>query len=218
MFLQLSGRMFELRMKPKKLIKLLIGVYRVIWRFCAIQLLIGRAHFLRRVWGNDDAALLITHARKHAVIPLMRALGATIAPDADLETHLVIHNARNTLRDLHVGPGCHIGKRAFLDLSAPIYLEAQATVSMNVTLLTHIDVGRSPLRQTVYPPAYGPIRIGEGAYIGANAVILHGVTIGRGAVVAAGAVVRSDVPDHTVVGGVPARPLKQLEADLNSPG
>jgi acetyltransferase-like isoleucine patch superfamily enzyme len=49
-----------------------------------------------------------------------------------------------------------------------------------------------------------PIRVGRDVWIGANAIILAGVTIGDGAVVAAGAVVRRDVPAYTVVAGVPA--------------
>lgn len=196
----------------KKSLWLLAGFYRVIWRFVTVQLVVRRAQLVRLIWGNDDAVFLITGVRKHAVAPMLRGLGATIAPDADIETHLVIHNARSALRDLHVGPGCHIGKRTFFDLSAPIYFEPRCTVSMNVTLVTHMDVGRSPLHEVAYPPVYGPITIREGAFIGANAVILHGVTIGRCAVVAAGAVVHEDVPDYTVVGGIPARPLKQLSA------
>jgi acetyltransferase-like isoleucine patch superfamily enzyme len=55
-----------------------------------------------------------------------------------------------------------------------------------------------------------PVVIGDDVWIGANAVILPGVTIGHHAVVAAGAVVTSDVPDHVVVGGVPAKIIKQL--------
>ncbi|MCK9387446.1 MAG: acyltransferase [Sulfuritalea sp.] len=49
-----------------------------------------------------------------------------------------------------------------------------------------------------------PIRIGRDVWLGANAIILAGVTIGDGAVVAAGAVVREDVPEFMVVAGVPA--------------
>lgn len=187
------------------------GVYRVLWRRLTIPLSVMRIQLLNAIWGADDAVRLITSARKYAVAPLLRALGASVATDADIETHLVIHNARNALRDLTIGAECHVGKRVFLDLSAPIHIEAQATLSMNVTVLTHIDVGRTPLRAKVYPPTYGEVVIGEGAYIGANAVILHSVRIGRCAVVAAGAVVRENVPDYAVVGGIPARILKTLD-------
>lgn len=55
------------------------------------------------------------------------------------------------------------------------------------------------------------ITVEDDVWIGAGAIITDGVRIGRGAVVAAGAVVTADVPPHTVVGGVPARPLKQIE-------
>lgn len=51
-------------------------------------------------------------------------------------------------------------------------------------------------------------RVRAGASIGSNATILAGVTIGRGALVGAGAVVTSDVPDHAVVAGVPARVIR----------
>ena len=50
-------------------------------------------------------------------------------------------------------------------------------------------------------------------WIGANATVLPGVTIGKGAIVAAGAVVHRDVPPFTVVGGVPARILRELSQE-----
>lgn len=54
------------------------------------------------------------------------------------------------------------------------------------------------------------VTIGDDVWIGANAVILPGVTIGRHVVVAAGAVVTKDVPDNCIVGGVPAKVIKQI--------
>jgi len=55
------------------------------------------------------------------------------------------------------------------------------------------------------------IRIDDDVWIGAGAIITDGVRIGKGAVIAAGAVVTQDVPAHTVVAGVPAKPIRNIE-------
>jgi acetyltransferase-like isoleucine patch superfamily enzyme len=54
-----------------------------------------------------------------------------------------------------------------------------------------------------------PIHIKNNAWIGAGATILPGVTIGENSIVAAGAVVNKDVPANTIVGGVPAKIIKE---------
>ncbi len=59
-----------------------------------------------------------------------------------------------------------------------------------------------------------PVSIGNDVWIGGNVTILPGVTIGNNVVVAAGAVVTKDVPDNTLVGGVPARRIKHIENDI----
>lgn len=55
------------------------------------------------------------------------------------------------------------------------------------------------------------IHIGKNVWIGANSVVLPGVTVGNGAVIAAGAIVTKDVPENTVVGGVPAKFIKKVK-------
>lgn len=64
-------------------------------------------------------------------------------------------------------------------------------------------------RHTKY--TYGKVHIKKNAWLGMNVTICPGVTIGEYAVVAAGAVVTKDVPDHAVVGGVPAKVIKYLD-------
>ncbi|GAB6987662.1 acyltransferase [Nocardioides pyridinolyticus] len=59
--------------------------------------------------------------------------------------------------------------------------------------------------------AHQPVRIGAGSWIGHGSIVLPGTTIGRNVVVAAGSVVRGDVPDHSVVGGAPAKVLRRFE-------
>lgn len=58
-----------------------------------------------------------------------------------------------------------------------------------------------------------PIHISKGVWIGTNAIILKGVTLGEGAVVGAGSVVTKDVPPYTIVGGNPARIIRELSPD-----
>jgi acetyltransferase-like isoleucine patch superfamily enzyme len=60
------------------------------------------------------------------------------------------------------------------------------------------------------------IVIEDDVWLGAGVVVTDGVRIGRGAVVAAGAVVTNDVPPHTVVGGVPARIIRELGNDRDA--
>lgn len=55
-----------------------------------------------------------------------------------------------------------------------------------------------------------PVLIRRGAWLGQNCVVLPGVTIGRGSVIGANSVVRADVPDRTVVAGIPARVIREL--------
>ena len=55
-----------------------------------------------------------------------------------------------------------------------------------------------------------PVHLGDDVWVGAGAVILPGVTVGAGSVVAAGAVVTAHVPPMVVVGGVPARVLREV--------
>ncbi len=83
-------------------------------------------------------------------------------------------------------------------------------VSMKATILSSShaipQIGKL-IRET--PDELLPTKIGRDVWIGANAVILGGVTIGDGAVVAAGAVVNRDVEAGAIVGGVPARLLRK---------
>lgn len=95
---------------------------------------------------------------------------------------------------------------SFLDLGG-IVIEDDVMIGprVNITSEDHpVDVAT---RKTLVPAA---VLIKKNAWIGAGATILPGVTIGENSVVAAGAVVRKDVPPNTVVGGVPAKMLKNI--------
>ncbi len=63
----------------------------------------------------------------------------------------------------------------------------------------------------VEPASAEPVRIDDNVMIGANAVVIEGVHVGEGAVIAAGAIVTHDVAPHTMVAGVPAKFIKNVD-------
>ena len=115
------------------------------------------------------------------------------------------HSLIGELNVLRGQGGITIGDRAY---TAPL---------VQILAVNHVydDPTRPIIEQGI--TAEG-IVIEDDAWIGAGAIITDGVTVGQGAVVAAGAVVTSDVPPHTVVGGVPARILKSIEPGQSPPG
>lgn len=111
------------------------------------------------------------------------------------------------------GKNIHIGKNVFINAGCKfqdqggIFIEDGALIGHNVVLATLNHVASPKDRGSMIP---APIRIGKNVWIGANATILPGVTIGDGAIVAAGAVLNRDVPENTVVGGVPAKVIRTI--------
>jgi acetyltransferase-like isoleucine patch superfamily enzyme len=95
---------------------------------------------------------------------------------------------------------------SFLDMGG-ITLEDHVLLGPRVNLVTENHPLDPAIRRGMLCK---PIIIKRNAWIGAGATILPGVTIGENAVVAAGAVVSKDVPDNTVVGGIPAKLIKNI--------
>ena len=117
---------------------------------------------------------------------------------------------------LHINYGRHtsIGKNVFinfdcvfLDLGG-ITIEDNVLIAPKVSLLSEGHPVKAGTRATL---TAGHIHIKKNAWIGAGATILQGVTIGENAMVAAGAVVLKDVPDNVIVGGIPAKVIKEVE-------
>ena len=108
-----------------------------------------------------------------------------------------------------IGRGCSLTTPLFLNASAEIRIGDRVVIGHHVVIVTDSHEMDDPMQRGGERFAR-PVVIEDGVWIGARATILAGVTLGRGAVIAAGSVVTRDVPQHTLVGGVPARVLKPL--------
>lgn len=115
---------------------------------------------------------------------------------------------------IQIGAHTFINRNVTLDAVAPIRIGNYCEIGMSVSLITGTHILESRLNESRRPMGDSkPIIVEDYAWICANAVILGGVTIGRGSVIAAGSVVTRDVPPFTLVGGVPAKIIKQLNQD-----
>ncbi|HIV63109.1 MAG TPA: sugar O-acetyltransferase [Candidatus Butyricicoccus avistercoris] len=112
------------------------------------------------------------------------------------------------------GKNITIGDNVFLNSGCKMQDQGGITIG-DGTLVGHnvvfatINHDEDPSKRANMHPK--PICIGKNVWIGANATILAGVTIGDGAIIAAGAVVNKDVKPFTMVGGVPAKFIKQIK-------
>jgi acetyltransferase-like isoleucine patch superfamily enzyme len=112
------------------------------------------------------------------------------------------------------GKNISVGKNVFINSGCRfqdqggITIGDGALIGHNVVLAT-LNHDIDPRKRSTMHPA--PIVIGKNVWIGANATVVPGVIIGDGAVIAAGAVVTKDVPANVIVGGVPAKIIKQIE-------
>ena len=149
------------------------------------------------------AARLLTPQQGQVLLD-KRDLNARIEPGAVIRDQVEIHDNAVIMMGAILNIGAIVGQGSMIDMGA--VLGGRATVGKNC----HVGAG-AVLAGVIEPASATPVVIEDDVLIGANAVILEGVRVGRGAVVAAGAVVVADVPENTVVAGVPARIIKRKD-------
>ena len=123
-----------------------------------------------------------------------------------IESYCCINNA---VGDVTIGNYTRIGIHCTVIGPVCIGNNVNLAQGITVTALNH-NFEDTSMRIDEQGISTKPVIISDDVWIGANAVILPGVTIGRHSVVAAGAVVTKDVPDNSLVAGIPAKVIKQL--------
>lgn len=102
-----------------------------------------------------------------------------------------------------------IGDRTYVNRRTELVSKASVTVGADCAVSWDVCILDTDYHRLDGAPNTAPITIGDRVWIGARATILKGVTVGDGAVIAAGAVVTKDVPAGALVGGTPARVLRE---------
>lgn len=148
---------------------------------------------------------------RNSAVPLLdiKEINARIEPGAIIRDHVTIGNNAVIMMGAIINIGAEIGDDTMIDMG--VVMGGRAIVGKH----SHIGAG-AVLAGVVEPASAKPVQIDDNVLVGANAVVIEGVHVGEGAVVAAGSIVTKDVAPHTVVAGVPARKVKDVDEKTTS--
>ena len=163
-------------------------------------------------WFIRMLAPLYQHRGKHSVVHRSARMDTPPYRKFSLGDYSVIESfscINNAVGDVIIGDHTRIGLHNTIIGPVTIGCHVNLAQGITVTALNH-NFEASDKRIDEQGISTTPVTIEDDIWIGANAVILPGVTIGNHSVVAAGAVVTKNVPPHSLVAGVPARIIKQI--------
>ncbi|AQW21382.1 2,3,4,5-tetrahydropyridine-2,6-dicarboxylate N-acetyltransferase [Lentilactobacillus curieae] len=148
---------------------------------------------------------------RNSAVPLLdlKKFNARIEPGAIIRDKVSIGDNAVIMMGAIINIGAEIGADSMIDMG--VVLGGRAIVGKH----SHIGAG-AVLAGVIEPASAKPVQIDDNVLVGANAVVIEGVHVGEGAVVAAGSIVTSDVAPHTMVAGVPARKIKDIDEKTKS--
>ena len=156
---------------------------------------------------NQTIALSAKLNSSTSVDEIRTVLSEIWGQDIDASTTVLVPFSTNFGKHTRIGKNVFVNHGcSFLDLGG-ITIEDDVLIGPQVKLVTENHPVEPTNRKSLDLKA---IHIQKNAWIGAGAIILPGVTVGENAIVAAGAVVTQDVPSNTIVGGVPAKHIKNI--------
>ena len=163
-------------------------------------------------WFIRMLSPLYQHRGKHSVVHRSARMDTPPYRKFSLGDYSVIESfacINNAVGDVIIGDHTRIGLHNTIIGPVTIGCHVNLAQGITVTALNH-NFEDSDKRIDEQGVSTTPVTIEDDIWIGANAVILPGVTIGNHSVVAAGAVVTKNVPPHSLVAGVPAKIIKQI--------
>ena len=163
-------------------------------------------------WYVRLLAPFYQHRGKHSVIHRSVRMDTPPYRKFSLGDYSVVESyscINNAVGDVVIGDHTRIGLHNTVIGPVTIGSHVNLAQGITITALNH-NFAEKEQRIDEQGVSTNPVRIGDDIWIGANAVILAGVSIGNHSVVAAGAVVTKDVPAHSLVAGVPAKIIKEI--------
>lgn len=163
-------------------------------------------------WFIRLLAPLYQHRGKHSVIHHSARMDTPPYRKFSLGDYSVVESyacINNAVGNVMIGDHTRIGLHNTIIGPVTIGSHVNLAQGITVTALNH-NFEDSEKRIDEQGVSTSAVTIEDDIWIGANAVVLPGVTIGQHSVVAAGAVVTKDVPPHSLVAGVPAKIIKQI--------
>ena len=163
-------------------------------------------------WFIRLLAPLYQHRGKHAVIHRSARMDTPPYRKFYLGDYSVVESfacINNAVGDVIIGDHTRIGLHN--TIIGPVTIGSHVNLAQGITI-TALNHNFSDAEKRIDEQGVNttPVVIEDDIWIGANAVILPGVTIWQHSVVAAGAIVTKDVPPHSLVAGVPAKVIKQI--------
>jgi acetyltransferase-like isoleucine patch superfamily enzyme len=163
-------------------------------------------------WFIRILSPLYQHRGKHSVIHSSVRMDTPPYRKFSLGDYSVIESfacINNAVGDVIIGNYTRIGLHNTIIGPVTIGHHVNLAQGITVTALNH-KFKNPDIRIDEQGVSTKPVVIGNDIWVGANAVILPGVTIGDHSVIAAGAIVTKDAPPHSLVAGVPAKIIKQI--------
>lgn len=162
----------------------------------------GRGIFVRTLWHFINALLVQNHLNPSSglKVKVLRIFGAKIGTGVVLKPGINVKYPWN----LEIGDYSWIGENAWLDSLAPIKIGKNACISQG----TYFCTGNHDWTDPAFGLIVKPIVVEDGAWVGARATVLPGVTIAENSIAAAGAVVTKDTEPFMIHAGNPAVKVK----------
>lgn len=187
-FRELMRKMF-FRVRERSSTLIAGNLWRIYWTFQGMQ--VGRDTVLPR--------LLVTWP--HQVKIGQRCV---VEPDVYFKFDGICKPGPNII----IGDHTFVGRGCEFNVTRQVVVGKHCLIASGAKFIDHDHGTEYGSLMGPQPSTASAILLGDDVWVGSNAIILQGVRIGSGAIVAAGAVVRTDVGEYDVVGGVPARVLK----------